>query len=115
MTSAGDLRERVGFYRREIEDDGAGNVQGAFGTAPAFVVWAQVRPRLGGEGVFAARLQGKNAVNITVRRSASTLLVTTDWIAKNEQSGEVFNIRSIIDPDMKRVFLEMLCEKGVAV
>lgn len=115
MTAAGDLRWRVGFYRREVLDDGAGNIQGVFGAEAAFVVWAQIRPKLGGEGVFAARLQGKNPVNVTVRLSSNTAQVTTDWMAKDERSGEIFNIRSIIDPDGKRAWLEMLCEKGVAV
>ena len=71
-----------------------------------------------GESVLAERLTGKNLVNITVRQSINTRLITEDWRAKNERSGETYNIRSIIDPDQGTGqagrFIELLCEKGVA-
>jgi len=112
---AGNLRERVGFYRPTIGfDDGAGNTEGGFADVPDFVVAASVSPKLGGETVLANRLTGREAVNITVRRSSQTLQVTTDWRARDERTDTVYNIRSIIDPTQKRQWLEMLCEQGVA-
>lgn len=116
---AGEFRHKVGFYKRVDVDDGAGNVQGGYDSLPEFIVSAAIKPRLGGETVLASRLTGTNLVNITVRKSSSTVLIDDDWIAKNERTGETFNIRSIIDPlqdsAQRGRFIEMLCEKGVAV
>lgn len=113
-----ELRASVGFYKRAVISDGYGNSQGDFATEPEFTCAANIKPRLGGEAVLAGRLEGKNLVNITVRQSSDTSAVTTDWRAKNERSGELYNIRSIIDPDENTAqhgrFWEMLCEKGVA-
>lgn len=115
---AGALRHRVGFYKRVTASDGAGNTQSSFGSDAEFVCEAGLRPRLGGEDVLAGRLTGRNLVNITVRRSQQSVLVTEDWLAKDERTGESYNIRSIIDPDQggsrRGMFIEMLCEKGVA-
>lgn len=114
---SGDLAERVGFYQRSALDDGYGNSENGF--AVVFTAAAQIKPRLGGEGVLAGRLAGRNLVNITVRKFAATSEVTTDWMVKDERTLEEYNIRSIIDPDQdtskRGSFLEMLCEKGAAI
>lgn len=115
---ASDLRDRVGFYRRIEVDDGYGNTEAGFPADPEFIVSANIKPRLGGEQVLAARLQGTHLANITVRYSDASASVTTDWRARDEHTGEVYNIRSIIDPaqdkSRRKMFIEMLCEKGVA-
>lgn len=122
--SAGDLRYSVGFYQRPalgISSPPAdyGNTEDEFSDTANFIVSANIEPKLGGEAVLAARLTGKNLVNITVRQSPNTVLVTTDWKAKNERTGEEYNIRSVIDPDggtsKHGFYFEMLCEKGVAI
>lgn len=123
--SAGDLRYRVGFYQRGSPAGGSppppdyGNPIGPFPGTANFIVFANINERPGGEQVLAARLTGKNFVNITVRQSPDTDQIDTDWMAKNEDSGETFNVRSVIDPDSKSVrhgfYWEILCEKGVAV
>lgn len=114
MPQSGDLRWRIGFYQRALQSDGYGNNEAEYPADPEFEVWALLVPKLGGETVQAARLAGKNMVNITVRRSSNTLTVTDAWRAKDENSGVIYNIRSIIDPDGKRQWIEMLCEQGVA-
>lgn len=121
---AGDLRSKVGFYKRgEIGADSPpapdyGTTETDFPAEPEFTCAANIRPRLGGEQVLASRLTGTNLVNITVRQSTSTGLVDTAWRAKDERLGVVYNIRSIIDPDQNTPqhgrFWEMLCEEGVA-
>lgn len=111
---AGNMRRKVGFYKRFGADDGYGNIEAAYPTTPEFVAWAQVRPRLGGEKVLADRLAGVNAVNMTIRYSPAAAQITPAWRAQDEQSGDVYNIRSIIDPDGDRHYLELLCELGVA-
>ena len=115
-----DLRARVGFYKRENQSDGYGNYQAGYAVDPEFIVAANIKPVLyGSEVIQAARLTGKGLLNITVRQSSDTSLVTTDWQAKNERTGEIFNIRAIDDPDQHTAqhgrFWEMRCEKGVAV
>src|SRR5262245_42961631 len=117
---AGDLRNRVGFYQRgasspDVPDYGSG---GGYPETATFITFARIVPRLGGEQVLAARLTGKNFVDITVRQSSETDDVDTDWIAKDEDDGTVYNIRSVIDPHQgdtdHGLWFEMLCEKGVA-
>lgn len=118
---AGDLRSKVGFYKRPDASDSSpdyGNTEGEFPDTPEFECAANIKPKLGGESVLAGRLTGTNLVNITVRRSSSTAQVDTDWRVKDERSGTIYNIRSIIDPqegtNQHGRFFEMLCEKGVA-
>lgn len=115
MSRAGELKWRIGFYARTATSDDYGNTRFVYEGSPEFVVAASVKPKLGGEAVLAGRLSGTNFVNITVRSSPDTLSITTDWRAKDEDSGKVYNIRSgPIDPDGKRMWLELLCEEGVA-
>jgi head-tail adaptor len=115
---AGELRSRIGFYLPVSSDDGYGNTASGFGANPTYTVSTNIKPRLGGESVLAGRLTGTNLVNITVRQSSNTRTVTTAWLVKDERSGVIYNIRSIIDPDEGKTgagtWLEMLCEKGVA-
>lgn len=115
MPRAGELKWRIGFYARVASSDDYGNTQYVYAASPEFIVSALVKPKLGGEAILAGRLTGSNFVNISVRRSPDTLSVTTDWRAKDEASGKIYNIRSgPIDPDGKRMWLELLCEEGVA-
>lgn len=124
LMRAGDLRARIGFYKRDTvgvdsppsPDYGAGETE--FAGDAEFTCSANIKPRLGGESVLASRLTGVNLVNITVRQSSMTRLVDTGWRAKDERSGTIYNIRSIIDPNEHDQdhgkWFEMLCEQGVA-
>lgn len=111
MPQAGKYRHLLAFEARAEVDDGHGNVEGEF--AEQFRVKARIRPRLGGEDVVAGRLQGVNLANILVRYSAQTAAVTTAWRARQLETGAIYNIRSIVDPDEgKKRELEMLGELG---
>ena len=111
--SAGDLRERIAFEKREAgEDDGYGNTEATWKVQ--FIVWAQVIPRLGGETVLAARLSGTQPYTIRIRSSSSTRLITPEWRARHERDGTIYNIRSIANPDMKDRYLDLLVDTGVA-
>lgn len=113
MTGAGELRERIGFESRTRTDDGAGNeVSGPW--EQQFIVSARVQAKFGGDVVTAARLTGQQPVTITVRQSTQTRAITEDWRARDVRSGIYYNIRSIVDPDQKRAWFEMLCQSGVA-
>ncbi len=114
------MRHRVGFYQRgaaspDVPDYGSGP---GYPDIATFITYAKIAPRLGGEAVLAARLEGRNFSNITVRQSSETRAVDVDWKCKDEDSGEEYNIRSVIDPhdgdSDHGLYFEMLCEKGVA-
>lgn len=119
---AGDLRSKVGFYKRPASgnspDSDYGVAEAEFPDDPEFTCAANIKPRLGGETVLAQRLTGTNLVNITVRQSSQTELVNTAWRIMDERTSVLYNIRSIIDPfegsPEHSKFYEMLCEKGVA-
>lgn len=115
MTAAGDLRHRIGFFRRAVVSDGYGNEEGEFPDVPTFECAADVAIKFGGETVLAARLQGQKTATITVRRSVATLAVTEAWRVREMRDGTIWNIRSgPVDPDDGRQWLEFLCQSGVA-
>ncbi|MFC0243671.1 head-tail adaptor protein [Rhodopseudomonas telluris] len=111
--TASELRHRVAFDRRVTADDGMGNVEA--GWEQQFVVAAKVKARFGGEAVTAARLAGRQPVTLVVRHSAQAQQIGPDWQARDVRSGAVYAIRSIVDPDDGRQWIEILCETGAAV
>lgn len=111
--SAGELNRRVRFEKRAATSDKYGNAvddwQMIFDNEPA-----SIRPVRGAEDVIAAKLQGRQIVEIKVRYSNLTTQVNTDHRAVNAATGEAFNIRVIENKDMRGRYLTMLCESGVA-
>lgn len=77
-------------------------------------VWANIKSLNGGEEVMAGRLTGYRTVLITVRYSSNTASVTSEWSARNEHTGETFNVLEAKDPDSKRMWIEVLARYGVA-
>jgi len=110
--SAGELRERVAFERREDVDDGYGNVNGQW--VEQFVTAARIQPLKGGEAVQADRLAGKQPVIIRVRYAEATNAVDTSWRARNTRTGTVYNLRSAANMDEHRRYIDFLAEAGVA-
>ena len=111
---AGPLRERIAFESRAAIDDGYGNVVSGDWTLLTTCA-ARVEPLRGAETVQAMRLAGRQPVKITVRRSSLTMQIKPDFRARDVRSGELYNVRSVMNPDEKNRFLEMECELGVAV
>jgi head-tail adaptor len=97
--------------------DRYGNEQTSW--ANRFVVRAQIAPKLGGEDVMAARLQGTQPVVIRVRSSVDTRKITPTWRVTDTNSGTVYNVRSVCDPFMGQAergrWIEVLAESGVAI
>jgi SPP1 family predicted phage head-tail adaptor len=115
--AATELRSRVTFARRIDTTDEYGGTGGEW--QDQFTVAANIRPRLGGETVEAARLTGRQPYVIRVRQSPATRQINTDWRATNVDTGMVYNVRSTADPhegdkDHGR-FIDMLAETGAAV
>ena len=110
MSGAGRLRERFAFDERVKVEDGFGNHRATW--AERVQVRAGLRALRGGESVMASRLEGKQVVLITIRKSSKTAGITTDWRARDARAGTVFNIREI-SLSRNRLYYEMLCESGV--
>lgn len=84
---AGQLNSRLHLQRRAAAGrDVHGNAQpGEFETVAT--VWANLAPRLGGEGVMGGRLQGKQPYVVTVRYSSQTRDITPAWRLEDSHPG----------------------------
>lgn len=119
---AGRLRHRVYFKRPATQaDDGYGNEEttaARFYPAVSGTVAAEVKPIRGTEQVLAARLTGTTVFEVTVRSCQALLALTAADIVVQVVGGEdakTFNIRSIVNPDLRGGDLVLTCEEGVAV
>jgi head-tail adaptor len=114
---AGALRYRLTFAERDTVEDEYGNI--GLTWIDRFTVSGNITAKVGGEAVDAARLQGRQPVILTVRRSTDTRQVTTDWKATEVESGTEFNIRTSVDPfigtSQHGLWFEMIAETGVAI
>ncbi len=110
---SGKLIERVTFRSpAEPVSDGQGGM--VDGWNDEFTYRAGFQRLRGSETVQAARLSGRQPTVITVRSSADSRRVDTDWSIVDTRTGETFNIRSReITPD--RQYVQFLAESGVAV
>lgn len=110
--TAGELRERVRFERRgEGADDGYGNVSQPW-TLIAGPMAAGLDPKSGDEPFDQQRLQGDQVFEIRVRWSNATRAVITNDRAVNVRTGDVYDIKSITNPDQKRRYLLMTAIRG---
>lgn len=110
--SAGKLDKRIAFESPvETEDRAGGTVRG---WAAQFTVAAEYTRLRGGETVMASRLSGAQPTVIRVRVSAQARRIKTGWRGVDARSGEVFNLRAIIETD-DRAYIEITAESGVAV
>lgn len=109
--AAGRLNQKFRFEQRSDVADGYGNTKAAWATV--FTHAAARKFLRGGETVQAARLEGRQPVLLTIRSSAASRAVTTDWRAVDDRSGETYNIRAV-NPTEDRKYIDILCESGVA-
>lgn len=112
MPGAGRLTERIAFDAVVSAPDGYGGQTEGF--AEQFIVSARRQFLRGSEAMQAARLEGRQPVILTVRRSSQTETITTDWRARDTRSSTVYNIRTV-EPSEDRAWIDMLAEAGVAV
>ena len=112
MTVAGQLSERFAFEEPTLTDDSYGGTTEGF--TERVVASARRVFKRGGEGVLAARLEGKQPAIITVRSSLGARAITPAWRARDVRTGALYNIRSV-EPTEDRAWLEMLIEGGVVV
>lgn len=108
---AGPLRELWAFDERITIDDGAGNTQGEW--QERFRCAARAETLKGGETVMAARLEGRQPYAATIRYSAKSALVTSDWRARDVRSGVTFAI-STVTTRPRRDYRDLIVIEGPA-
>jgi head-tail adaptor len=101
MTPNGKRRDRVTFQQRSL--DANGDRLGAWDSANGFTRWARVKPKVGGEGVLQARLQGQHIVEISVLNDSSTDDIATAWRAVWKSVN--YNIRNVLPSEDRSEFL----------
>lgn len=103
---AGRLNQRVTFQAYVmIETDMGGVVEG---WEDRFALWAHLRYLRGSEAVMQARLVSKAPVIITVRRSAQSVAITSEWRAVI--GGITFDLKEDPRPSENGAWLELLAE-----
>lgn len=111
----GDLFHSVAFDRPVTAPDGHGGTETRWSEPAAqLAARAHILYLRGGETVQAARLQGRQPVVVTIRRSAATLAISESWRMRDVRAGVEYQIRAIV-PTEDRQFLEITAESGVAV
>ncbi|MGY6251609.1 head-tail adaptor protein [Bosea thiooxidans] len=110
---AGSLNQLCAFQVKAAGEDEYGNVTvGAWTTQ--FTEPCRLMAKLGGEGVFAGRLQGTQPFIMTVRSSTRTRGVDGTWRAVNARTGETYNIKTNVNVDERNAYLELLVVAGEA-
>lgn len=113
QTGAGRFYFLIAFDRREMVDDGYGNeVAGPW--QEQFQRRAEFRTLPGSEAVMAARLQGRQPMQVNVRLDSDTALVGNDWQLRNVRNGLAYNIRDVRKDTTNRAMMTFLVEGGVA-
>lgn len=110
--SAGELRERVAFDQRATVSDGYGNRQSTF--VEQFSRPARIQPLRGGEQVQASRLTGTQPVIIRVRYDSQTKIIAPEWRARDTRSGLAYSIKSLMNTDEHKRYIDLLATGGEA-
>lgn len=116
MAGTGDLTVRVHCQKKvEAKDEFDNPVPGGGQWTTQFTVLAGFAAKTGGEAVLAGRLTGIQTYIVSIWQSADTRQITAGWrLLDADNDARTFNIRSLFDPDGKRLRLELLVEHGVA-
>ncbi|MBB5700669.1 head-tail adaptor [Ochrobactrum daejeonense] len=116
---AGSLNCRLTFQRREQISDEWGGTRGEW--VDQFTVPGRLEPRYGSnsESLMAARMQSMQPYNLTIRGSTAARQVTASWRAYDARAGKtgdkpnrVFGIKTVVNPDERNAYLEMLVVEG---
>lgn len=121
---AGSLNCRLTFQVRQEVDDGFGGTRGEW--VDQFTVPGRLEPRYGSnaESIMAARMQSMQPYNLTIRSSAEARQVTASWRAYDARAGltdgtqgarrpsRVFGIKTVVNPDERGQYIEMLAIEG---
>lgn len=107
---AGQLRKRVTFEEEVRISDGAGGYASQWQWP--VTVWGAIMPERGRERLQSGRLESPVAGILRVRSSAQ--LRTVKESHRVTIDGVPYQIRSIVNPDSRGKYLDMVVERGVA-
>ncbi|WP_112700752.1 head-tail adaptor protein [Brucella intermedia] len=116
---AGSLNCRLTFQRREQISDEWGGTRGEW--VDQFTVPGRLEPRYGSnaESIMAARMQSMQPYNLTIRGSSAARQITASWRAYDARAGKtgdkpnrVFGIKTVVNPDERGQYVEMLAIEG---
>nr|WP_278377058.1 head-tail adaptor protein [Brucella anthropi] len=116
---AGSLNCRLTFQVRQEVDDGFGGTRGEW--VDQFTMPGRLEPRYGSnaESIMAARMQSMQPYNLTIRSSEQARMITASWRAYDARAGKtgdkpnrVFGIKTIVNPDERGQYIEMLAIEG---
>ncbi|PWU76206.1 head-tail adaptor protein [Ochrobactrum sp. POC9] len=116
---AGSLNCRLTFQRREQISDEWGGTRGEW--VDQFTVPGRLEPRYGSnaESIMAARMQSMQPYNLTIRSSTAARQITASWRAYDARAGKtgdkpnrVFGIKTVVNPDERGQYIEMLAIEG---
>lgn len=98
--NAGDLRERIGIWKRTVTVKSGITTEG---WELLCAVWAKAEPISGREYFQAAAVNRENTIRFTVRyREGITAEMTLRW------RGSDYSIESVINPGGRNIALEIL-------
>lgn len=103
----GALRNRVTLQEESRAIDTGGGYTLTW--SDVVTVWARVEPLAGGERLRAMQLEDKISHRVTIRHRTG---VSAGMRLLHE--NRAFNIRSVIDPDERKHWLELMCDEGMA-
>lgn len=112
LVAAGHMREQVIVQRQDSTVDGAGGaalVWNDLGT-----VWAEVKPLTANQQIRAKEVNLAVNYRVTIRWRDDLGTFDTNRYRLMWQ-GRPMRINGISNPDMRRRFLELICEYGQAV
>jgi head-tail adaptor len=112
QTGSGRLYYHVAFDKRSDELDEYGNTVSAW--AEQFQRRAEFRTMPGSETVMAARLDGRQPMQVNVRIDPEVALVGNDWQMRDVRNGLAYNIRDIRRDTSNRAMMVFMVEGGVA-
>jgi SPP1 family predicted phage head-tail adaptor len=107
---AGRLRNRCEFQRPVVETSPTGNQRK--GWESFMKVWGDLLPQRGREQIEAGRLESQVPGTLQIRFSSVAAQIDASY--RVTIGGEPYQIRSVMDPDMRRRIIEMVVERGVA-
>lgn len=107
---AGRLRNRCHFERPTVETSPTGNQRR--GWESHATLWGDLLPQRGREQLEAGRLESSVPGTLQIRYSSVAAQIDASY--RVTINGEPYQIRSVMDPDMRRRLIEMVVERGVA-
>jgi hypothetical protein len=109
---AGQMIELVAFDKREMVDDGYGNIV-AGDWEEQFQRRAKFIYLRGSEAVTAARMESREAIIMQVRKSAATMQIAPEWQARDVRRNVAYNIHTV-EEDKSRSLIDLFAETGGA-